>query len=648
MASQGMMVRSSAPILQSAYLGKLQEIHTHGNLHRALSLTNVSDMGGVAGSVVGVGLNAWGEGDLRSLKDELEVSKLTLSELNKALQYQIESWETWRSMQGPQDLAPQLVEFRSTRNVPQTTATSKRKSIPTADMSEYMLEQQRRTKLKTSLNPPTPTNNTLSTPTTPVLSAKKRESHTPYENDEEDEDQEQSEGDVEVDIEGENDNLATVKEDEEGEESFEEEDGGEYYEAGYESDRTENNEENAALQNPTYTGSSAITKRRGATATNKNRKRSGGSGTTRRSKMVQKNSESPTPILQQHASPTNNSLNNMNVRKKRRKGRDEDEYYPSEEDFSQSQNTQEDSQLGAVANEESEPENKIAPAVGANIFWQSMEAYFRPITEQDLQFISPTDLKNDDPSLIIPPLGPHYSQIWAAEDNGEVIDKRYRNSAGFLVRKPIVNDDIYTFEGDDNLTEKEDIVVVGDFTQRVLQALLEENLVENHPASPPPTEEEKSAKANGATDVLANNDGPLPPLYTYTKSGMYTFEERIKMELKDIGLFELNDDLEGMFGGGYGFGGGEDDEICMELRELHKQLKEQVALNNERKKEIRKHIQPFLDQQQADLKRREEYREIEQRYLKLIRKKKGGRGRWKNTTTHTTSSIPTPVSNQTG
>lgn len=52
-------------------------------------------------------------------------------------------------------------------------------------------------------------------------------------------------------------------------------------------------------------------------------------------------------------------------------------------------------------------------------FWQAMEAYSRPITDDDIRFLEDQLRKHDDEDAAyfkIPPLGRHYRDVWAEED----------------------------------------------------------------------------------------------------------------------------------------------------------------------------------------------------------------------------------------
>ncbi len=81
-----------------------------------------------------------------------------------------------------------------------------------------------------------------------------------------------------------------------------------------------------------------------------------------------------------------------------------------------------------------EEEEEISPVpLGPNAFWTAMEPYLRAPTEQDLSCIqdhkcrikikltiskdiTPKPQRPDDPIFSIPPLGPHYTHVWASDD----------------------------------------------------------------------------------------------------------------------------------------------------------------------------------------------------------------------------------------
>lgn len=52
-------------------------------------------------------------------------------------------------------------------------------------------------------------------------------------------------------------------------------------------------------------------------------------------------------------------------------------------------------------------------------FWQAMEAYCRPITDEDIKYLEEQLRKHDDEDATyfkIPPLGRHFREVWAEED----------------------------------------------------------------------------------------------------------------------------------------------------------------------------------------------------------------------------------------
>lgn len=52
-------------------------------------------------------------------------------------------------------------------------------------------------------------------------------------------------------------------------------------------------------------------------------------------------------------------------------------------------------------------------------FWQAMEAYSRPITDEDIKYLEDQIHKLEDEESTyfkIPPLGRHYREVWADED----------------------------------------------------------------------------------------------------------------------------------------------------------------------------------------------------------------------------------------
>eukprot|EP01113_Clastostelium_recurvatum_P036546 TRINITY_DN5225_c0_g1_i3.p1 TRINITY_DN5225_c0_g1~~TRINITY_DN5225_c0_g1_i3.p1 ORF type:complete len:728 (-),score=252.91 TRINITY_DN5225_c0_g1_i3:211-2394(-) len=589
------------PPVQVLNFQRALDISSHTHIHRALNLP-----GGSAGSLdLASNIAAWSEPDLRILRDDLENAKMTLQDMARYLTSQIDTWETWRSTQGTVvPFTPQVAEFhtqaKSSLNLSMNNI-GKRRSIPTENMREYMMG-----KVKGG----TPLMSSSSQVATPSSTPRKRSAYAEAEDDDEDTadrkgrrrrrgedadwDDSTQDNDDEEDVD-----VVDIDGEEEGERYSKHNDSRDDEEDDYADDQDA--EEHGGAPSRGRGGSqnrmAMMIRQRAASSTGRPRGKVKGA-----------------PSRSGTMTGSSGGHHHQEDRRRRKKGREEDDYNPSDHD----------EPLTSVPvpagydDEEGEPEpepeeeKEVKAGVQANVFWQAMEQYFRHITDADLDFIAPTSLRDDDPALNIPALGTHYAQVWASEDGD---DRRHGRMSG---RKGAM-DDVHRFEGDDG-TDREDQVIVGDLTQRVLQALFEENLVIPHPSSP------SDDKPNNPVDDLITSEGLLPPVNNYNKTSMYTLEERLRLELRDLGLLEGDDEPTTTAVAG---ADREDDEICIELRALQKQLREQVAINNARKEEILSQIQPQLAAQEQERQRRLEGRDAELRYQRLIKKKKGRGGRHK-------------------
>jgi len=251
---------------------------------------------------------------------------------------------------------------------------------------------------------------------------------------------------------------------------------------------------------------------------------------------------------------------------------------------------------------------------GKNNFWNEMEFYFAPFTENDLKYIAPLNPDSDESITHIPPLGRHYREIWAEEDNED--PERFAEIASEI------SEDMDTYKP----------ISCGDLTSRLLSALIEENVIPNTAEL---QKEFPIIKENGsvADPAFLSNLGaqpqkevppgeqgfPLetPPTYDYSYHGMLTLEERIKLELRSIGLLD-DEDLEIS-------NSREDDEICSELRILQKQLRERVVQNNVIRSRLHAQLPAIMQKEEREKQEKIANQNLEKSYQKLMSKKKKSR-----------------------
>lgn len=217
----------------------------------------------------------------------------------------------------------------------------------------------------------------------------------------------------------------------------------------------------------------------------------------------------------------------------------------------------------------------------------------------------------NDPAFVIPPLGKHYKEEWE-EEEGE--DSSYHTRT---IPQTVVIED-----GETKLVPS-----CGELTSRILAALIEENII------PPEFQENvDDTTRNGDSKILKNyserntpsSSIPIqtPPTYDYSIETFVALEERIKLELRSIGLLDDSDfDVcKAVFIPHFlQTSQREDDEICTELRKLQKQLREQITLNNTIRSKISAMLPAIMAQEEAERKERQAIaNNVEKTYQKMM------------------------------
>uniref|UniRef100_H2ZRQ6 Transcriptional adaptor 3 n=1 Tax=Latimeria chalumnae TaxID=7897 RepID=H2ZRQ6_LATCH len=230
-------------------------------------------------------------------------------------------------------------------------------------------------------------------------------------------------------------------------------------------------------------------------------------------------------------------------------------------------------------------------------FWASVEPYCADITNEEIRALEELLKPPEDEAEYykIPPLGKHYSQRWAQEDlleeqkdgarAGTGVDKK-KGMMGPLTELDAKDVDALLKKSDSQHDQPEDGCPFGPLTQRLLQALVEENIISPMEDSPIPEISSKDSGADGAsTSPRSQNKSFSVP---HTKS----LEARIKEELIAQGLLESEDrpaeDSE--------------DEVLVELRKRQAELKALSTHNRGKKQELLRLAKEEMKKQ--DLKQR--------------------------------------------
>ncbi|KAI7908062.1 uncharacterized protein BX663DRAFT_464577 [Cokeromyces recurvatus] len=200
-------------------------------------------------------------------------------------------------------------------------------------------------------------------------------------------------------------------------------------------------------------------------------------------------------------------------------------------------------------------------------FWSSLDPHFRPLAEEDRQFLLASE--EDEQFYKIPPLGRHYADVWSENESvSTLINPTRLGNRSALKHK---------YLGLDQSFVKEHLfcenISCGQLTERLLSSLVTEPC---HDEEITDLEDEINDYDEHESDLTMEKNYKNSQLYATPSEDVVKFEENLKRELRYVGLFG-EDDVD--------WDSKEDDEICVELRSTIKELKEQFAVNEFRKKD---------------------------------------------------------------
>lgn len=225
-----------------------------------------------------------------------------------------------------------------------------------------------------------------------------------------------------------------------------------------------------------------------------------------------------------------------------------------------------------------------------NRFWAAVEPYCSDLTLEDAKFLEDSIKSNDNEEewSKIPTLGKHYSEKWAQEDlieeqlegiklnekrRGALSNSSENNKAEQVsaILKKTENSSLHT---------EEDSCPFGPLTQRLVSALIEENIIA-------PMDQSILANMKGETAATrsggATSRTPVKaPHVPHTR----TLEARIKEELVFQGLIDEDHGEE------------EDDEVLSELKKHQNELKTLVGKNKQAKQDLLKLVQDEMRRQE--------------------------------------------------
>ncbi|KAG5438914.1 hypothetical protein PCANB_002244 [Pneumocystis canis] len=235
--------------------------------------------------------------------------------------------------------------------------------------------------------------------------------------------------------------------------------------------------------------------------------------------------------------------------------------------------------------------------VSISTYYASLDPFYRPFSEEDLVFLKEKD--DEFTTYMIPPLGIFSENVWASDDLSGTISSNLHSPSSLPYGSPSQLTDEHLFTED---------ISCGPLLERLLSAILKE---ENNS-----DDEEKKNDNDNEKDADLNNCGWKIPS---TKIDYPTFEERLKKELRHIGILGDNN---------IDWNNREDDEISSNLRSLQCQLRRQCAINSARKNKLSELIKEHLAYQEYSIILNDLNKQVEQAFLKRskiieARKKRG-------------------------
>ncbi|KAJ7998991.1 hypothetical protein DPEC_G00210750 [Dallia pectoralis] len=215
-----------------------------------------------------------------------------------------------------------------------------------------------------------------------------------------------------------------------------------------------------------------------------------------------------------------------------------------------------------------------------NRFWASVEPYCADITNEEIRVLEELLKSPDDEAEYykIPALGKHYSQRWAQEDlleeqrEGARANDKKKSLMGPLSELDAKDVDALLKKSESQHDPPEDGCPFGPLTQRLLQALVEENIISPMEDSPIPDLSGKDGGTDGA------GTSPRSQGKSFSVPHARSLEARIKEELISQGLLESEERP--------GTGGDSEDEVLAELHKRQAELKALSAHNRSRKQEL--------------------------------------------------------------
>lgn len=235
-----------------------------------------------------------------------------------------------------------------------------------------------------------------------------------------------------------------------------------------------------------------------------------------------------------------------------------------------------------------------------NRFWAFVEPYCAPITPEDIKLLEDLIKTHQDMSEYhkIPPLGQHYTQLWAKEDmeNERIKSSTLNETNG----DSLPNADELLMPKNEPGPEE---APFGELTQRLVAGLMEESVMTSIDDSM------EAAKKAG----LENQDhlGKANLIKSLNVSNADSLEARVRKELEDQGILDPNDN------DSVPPQEGDSDEILEELKRCQTELKAVSSHNLNQLKRLLKCAKEEMIRQELRNKLQKADEEVMEAYQKI-------------------------------
>ncbi|KAJ2758712.1 Transcriptional regulator [Coemansia nantahalensis] len=219
-----------------------------------------------------------------------------------------------------------------------------------------------------------------------------------------------------------------------------------------------------------------------------------------------------------------------------------------------------------------------------------MEPYFRHVTDEDLSFLESAADNQED--YTIPKLGKFYAHKWAEEEVAHFPDHLHSSKTRYIAQSLLAPDTrakpSHSAGAGSDLADADmslNKARLAPLTERIVSALVAERLVlhdgdRSQPGSGSDAAGDRLVRSNsGCVSDSEGSDAELGPRLAPPAGEMLSLEDRLKRELRYIGILDEDED-------DVNWDDREDDEVCVTMRTLQRQLREQVRVNRARKERL--------------------------------------------------------------